>query len=125
MRHQQANRLHQCHHLYSPLLQRLVPSKAEQLLGHLRAALTGIENVLKQALAALRIFTVKGQPRRADDDGQQVIEVMGHATGQLAEGFELLCLKQLRAHRIKLQGGLATVGDVTGDLRQTDNFAIR
>ncbi|MNT56513.1 hypothetical protein D3C72_1938180 [compost metagenome] len=93
MPQQHANRLDQRRQLNPPLFQRLVPGKAEQLLGHLRTALASIEDMLKQALVALWVFAVKGQLRRTDNDGQQVVEVMSHATGQLTQGFELLCLE--------------------------------
>ncbi|MNS59449.1 hypothetical protein D3C72_924080 [compost metagenome] len=98
--------------------------KAEQLLGQFGAPLPGIQNVLEHALGACRVLCGQRQARRADDDGQHVVEVMRQATGQLAEGLQLLCLEQLGAHRVQLQRRLATVGDVPGHLGQADDLAL-
>ncbi|MNH19867.1 hypothetical protein D3C79_796150 [compost metagenome] len=121
---QRACRLNQRRHLDPARLQRLVAGKTEQLLGHLAAAFAGIEDMPEQALGTLWIPANERQPGRTDDDGQQVVEIMRHAPGQLAEGFELLRLTQLRAHLIELQRGLAPLGDVAGNFRQPHHFAI-
>ncbi len=52
----------------------------------------------------------------AADDHQEVVEVVGDAAGQLAEGFHLLGLHQLLVGALQLQLGLPPLGDVAGDL---------
>ncbi|MNN75666.1 hypothetical protein D3C81_1919840 [compost metagenome] len=76
--------------------------KAEQLLGQFGTPLPGIENVLQHALGACRILGGQCQVRRADDDGQYVVEVMRQATSQQAQGLQLLRLEQLGAYRVQL-----------------------
>ncbi|MNE98921.1 hypothetical protein D3C80_1975180 [compost metagenome] len=58
--------------------------KTEQLLGQLGTAVSGIEDVLQHALGTRRVLRGLGQPGRAHDDGQQVVEVMRKAPSQLA-----------------------------------------
>ena len=54
----------------------------------------------------------------ADDDREQIVEVMGHATGELADAFHLLRLAQ------PLLGG-ATFGEIARDLGKSDDLALR
>ena len=43
----------------------------------------------------------------ADDHGQQIVEVMRHAAGELADGFHLLRLGELLARLAQLHAGVA------------------
>ena len=101
-----------------------IAGKAEQLLGQLGAPLPGIENVLEHTPGAAGVVTVDGQAGGAEDDGQQVVEVVGQAAGQLAEGLEFLRLEQLGAHGVQLQRGIPAIGDVARDLGQADDLAL-
>ena len=49
---------------------------------------------------------------------------MGHAAGELAQGFELLRLEQLGAQFLQLQFGVVALGHVAGDLGQADDPAL-
>ena len=52
------------------------------------------------------------QRRLALDHGQQVVEIVSHAAGQLADGFHLLRLPQLRLETGALGLALATLGEI-------------
>ena len=58
-----------------------------------------------------RMFTVAG------NDGQQVVEVVGHAAGQLADRLHLLRLVELRLQRLLL-------GHVLGQAKKADELAV-
>gem|GEM_PF-6396892 len=60
----------------------------------------------------------------AANDGQQVVEVVGQASGELAQRLELLCLHQLFARLVEALLGLTALGDVPGDLGQADQLAL-
>ncbi|MNN32386.1 hypothetical protein D3C81_1461080 [compost metagenome] len=77
---------------------------------------------MQHALDTRRVLSGQGQPRRTQDDSEHVVEIVRQATGQLAERFELLRLEQLGTHRIELQRRFAPVGDIPGDLGQTDDL---
>ena len=49
---------------------------------------------------------------------------MCHAAGQLAECVELLRFRQLLVHLFELDLGLATLGNVPGDLGEADEIAV-
>src|SRR3954469_16333373 len=49
---------------------------------------------------------------------------MRHATGQLAERVELLRFRQLLMHLFELELGLAALGNVPGDLGETDERTV-
>jgi len=76
--------------------------KAEQLTGQVGAALASFQNVVQHALNALWVRGGKGQACRAEDNGQQVVEIMCQATGQLTQRLELLSLEQLRSDGVQL-----------------------
>src|SRR5882672_2493689 len=59
----------------------------------------------------------------AGDDHQQIVEIMRHAAGELAERVELLGFRQLLLHLLEPELGLAPLGDVAGDLGEADDLA--
>ena len=56
----------------------------------------------------------------ADDDGQQVVEIVRHAAGQLADALHLLRLGELLLRALQRLLGLAPLGDVARDLGEAD-----
>ena len=81
------------------------------------AALGGLQGVLQEvggALVAGQAFLQ--QPEAADDHRQQVVEVVGHAAGEVPQGLHLLGLEQLLAGPFQFAFGFDPVGDVTGYL---------
>ena len=81
-------------------IERLLPGERQQPFGQGRGALGAVHRIadalgefqvrrigpgFEQALRRLQI---------ADDDGEQVVEIMGDAAGQVADGIELLRLPQ-------------------------------
>ncbi len=55
---------------------------------------------------------------------QQVVEVVGHAAGEVPQGLHLLGLEQLLAGPFQFAFGFDPVGDVTGYLGEADQPAI-
>jgi hypothetical protein len=62
--------------------------------------------------------------KTAADDHQEIVEIMRHAAGQLAERVELLRFRQLLVHLFELELGLAALGNVPGDLGEADEIAV-
>ena len=60
----------------------------------------------------------------ADDGRQDVVEVVGHAAGQGAEGLHLLGLQQLPFELLAALFGLGALGDVDHDAHQTCGSAV-
>jgi hypothetical protein len=114
------------------------------VLGQLLAALGGGHGGGEHPLAAGRVFGMTlDHVQSADDHRQQVVEVMGDAAGQLADGLQLLGLEQRRLGRVALGHrrldplgqqlvdacqiglGLFGVGDVEGDADEADEIPVR
>src|SRR6185312_8702088 len=96
-----------------------------ELTGQRRAApgcrLDGRDRALDFRVGA-RAFLQKVQA--AGNDHQDVVEVVRYAAGQLAERIELLCFRQMLLHLFQLELGVATLGDVAGDLGKADEPAV-
>ena len=71
-------------------VQRLPPRDGQQPLGQLAAALGGAAHALDHLRPAVRLRHPVHQREAAQHDLQQVVEVVGHAAGQLADRLELL-----------------------------------
>ena len=74
-------------------IQGLAPGKGQQPMGESGGALGGAAGGTGVALEVLQPALAQAQVehlQRAEDAGQQVVEVMGDATGELADGFHLL-----------------------------------
>ena len=85
-------------------LQHLPPREGEQLAGEALAALRRVGDGVEQ-LQLLLVADVAAQPvHAAADDHEQVVEVVGDAAGQLADGFEPLRLPQRAFRRLAAVG---------------------
>ena len=62
--------------------------------------------------------------KAAADDHQKIVEVVRDAAGQLTERIELLRFCKLLLHLLELELRLAALGNVAGDLGETDEFAV-
>ena len=88
---------------------RLSSSERQQLRGELRSARDGGDRGLQPLLGARIAGDVATEQLQvAADDLQDVVEVVRHAAGELADGLHLLRLAQLRL-------GLRAFGDGCGD----------
>ena len=78
--------------------QLLAPGEGQQLAGQGGAALARLADVLQATQAALQrravLQVVLQEAGAGEDHGQQVVEVVGDAGGQLADGFQALHLLQ-------------------------------
>ena len=68
--------------------QRLPAREGQQPVGQVGPAFRGADDGLRQGVVAP--FPVGKQLGIAADDGEDVVEIMGHAAGQLADGIHLL-----------------------------------
>ena len=76
-------------------LQRLAPGEGEELAGELGRAVHGVGDRVDVAAAALLGEVGPAQEfHGGPDDGQEVVEVVGHPAGELADGLQLLRLPQ-------------------------------
>ena len=79
-------------------IERLPPPEGEQPLGQLGAELGGLLGLLEN-LALLRVLEPPLQHLEiAGDHREKIVEVMGDAPGELADGLHLLRLAQLLLH---------------------------
>ena len=62
--------------------------------------------------------------KAAADDHEKIVEIVGHAAGELAERVELLRFREMLLHLLELELGLAALGDVAGDLGKADQLAV-
>src|ERR1700736_1248387 len=99
--------------------QLLVGGEAEQAANEVRTAprslVRGVNELERLFLSRHEALQ---QTEIADDDAQQVVEVVGDASGELTDGLHLLTL-------IELPLELLALGDIARYFRGSDNFAAR
>ena len=98
-------------------LEPLDPAEREQLSGQPRAALGGGERIFGIALELRVVGALGDDVEPADDDRQQIVEVVRDAAGELAQRLHLLALAEL------LLRGLE-VGDVARFEQQIEDRAV-
>ena len=97
---------------------RLPAGERQQLSGQLGGALHGLGNRVDVAPAPLfRQFAAAQEIGRGADDGQEIVEIVRHAAGQLSDRFHLLRLAQRFL-------ALAALGDVDGLRHRADDRAV-
>ena len=102
-------------HVHRLGLQRLAAGKGQQLCGQARAPDHGADGVLQPVAQARIGLHHRARHRKVEigaDDLQQVVEVVRHPAGQVADGFHLLGLAH---HAFGAQAG--------GDVHHTDQEA--
>ncbi|VDC48632.1 hypothetical protein BREV_BREV_03230 [Brevundimonas mediterranea] len=85
--------------------QGLAAREGQQLVGQALAAPSGGQGGLAQLLLLGRVVRAQDDVQGPDDDRQQIVEVVGHASGQPAHG-----LHPLGMHQVGLGGGLFRQG---------------
>jgi len=91
------HRHHQHVHVHRFGIQRLAPGKGQQAMGQRGGAVGrggGGVDVTVQVAGAAAGNAALDEVQRAEHAGQHVVEVMGQAAGQLADGFHLLRVAQ-------------------------------
>ena len=96
-------------------LQPLDPAEGEQLAGQPRPPLRRRKRVGRVAQQPLVLDLLGDQVEAADDDRQQIVEVMRNAAGQLAERLHFLALAKLVLRRLQL-GDVPRLEQQIGDL---------
>ena len=82
----------------------LPAGEGQELLGHLCAALGGLQARGREPLDPLRVVGLAhDHVEIADDDGEQVVEVVRDAAGELADGLHLLGLVEARLGLVLLR----------------------
>ena len=96
----------------------LPAGKRQQLRGQFRCPFHGFGNRVDIAAAALlRQLAAAKEIGRGTDDGQEIVEVVRDAAGELADGLHLLRLPQRFL-------ALAALGDVDGLRHRADHCAM-
>ena len=107
-------------------IEHLAPGKGEQPLGQRGGPLGAAPGAVDRAPQAghraplYRVDIVARDLQIAEDDGQQIVEVMRHAAGQLPDRFQLAGLQQLLAGAVEQLLCLALGGNIAGDLGKAD-----
>ena len=103
----------------------LAPGERQQLARQRRAALGRELDRLRGArgLRILRRDLLQGMDV-AGHDHQQIVEVVRHAAGELAERIHLLGFGELLLQPLERHLRLAALGDVAGDLGKADQLAV-
>ena len=73
----------------------LAAGEGEEAGGEGGGAGGAVEGVVEEALGAVIDGAAAEEVEAADDDGEEVVEVVGDASGELADGFHLLGLAEL------------------------------
>ncbi len=103
--------------IHEARLNDLLPAEREQLAGQLRGPLRGVQNLL--GLAWMAYLAARPHPTAfavADDDHQQIVEIVRYATRQAANRLHLAGLMQL------LLGPLEIL-DVRADAKPSHDIA--
>ncbi len=79
-------------------VQRLAPPEGEEPLCQIGALLRRRHDELGGGLELRVVDFIEQDLRIAEDDGQEIVEVVGDAAGQMPERFHLLRLPELQLH---------------------------
>lgn len=103
----------------------LLSRKGQHPLRQRRSSVETRQRRLENRLGARVVRkALSKQFQRAPHCHQQVIKVVGHATGQLANGFHLLGLEKCLTGFFELLGSCALLGHIARNLRKADEGAI-
>ncbi len=103
----------------------LPPCECQQLAGEGGAALGRPFDRRYRPLAfGIVAHRFPQRVKTAADDHQEIVEIVRDAAGQLAERVELLRFRELLMHLFELELGFAALGNVPGDLGETDEVAV-
>jgi len=104
----------------------LAPREREQLVREPRRALAGLADLAHVALVVGALGCAAGDERRvAEDDGEQVVEVVRDPAGELAEALEPLRLLQLHLQALLLDHRVAERVQAAGERRDLGRAADR
>ena len=110
-----------------PQVELLPPREGQHALRQGGAALRALQGVVEQSGDARIVIghVAAQQIEAAQHDGQQIVEVVRHAAGQLADRLDLLRVHQRLARAVEGELRLAALGDVARDLGEADQPARR
>ena len=99
--------------------QHLLAAEGQELAGEVGGALAGAANLGDELAVGIgRVEAVERHLAEPDDGGEQVVEVVGHAAGELPHRFHLLRLPELLLEPLQL-------GDVAREADQADHLILR
>ena len=106
-------------------LQFLLAGEGQHSLRQRRAAFGRGHRIVEIAadIRAVR-HALAGKVEAADDDGEQIVEIMGDAAGQLADRVHLLRLDDGVTRGVERLLRFAPFGQVAGDLGKTEQLAL-
>ena len=106
-------------------LQFLAAREGQHALGERGAAARALDGVADEAVD-LRVVgkALLDELQTSQDRHQQVVEVVGDTAGELADRLQLLGPEQRLPRQLQRPLRLVPLGDVPGDLRETDHLAI-
>ena len=105
--------------------QMVVAAEDEQLAREVGGALGGADDLGHVGSSGvIRADLLADELRVVEDHGQQVVEVVRHAAGELAERLHALRALQRRLERLLLLLRADAVGDVGGDAAQPGRVAV-
>ena len=91
-------------------------AEGEDLRDQFAGTFGGVQDTVEKVLYGMIVGEfAAGEVGMAEDAGEEVVEVVRDATGESANGFHLLCLKELCFEVFALGFGLLARGDVTED----------
>jgi hypothetical protein len=94
-------------------LKHLAAAEGKKLVGEVCCTLAGLEDVLDfGAEGVIDGHLVEQQGAVTVDDGEEVVEVMGNASCQLADGFHFLGLAELVHGLFMFQFSLPLLADI-------------
>ncbi len=108
------------------LRRQVLPAReGEQLAREQRAAVGGaLRGLGPFEHARVAVVAHDDQVQAVDDHRQQVVEVVRQAKGELADGLQLLRLRQRLLRLLQAQQRLVAFGDVARDLGETDQRVV-
>ncbi len=124
---QVAHAAHQLHQVDRLQVELLAAGEGQHALGQDRAALGALHGIVDQPRNARIVVghIAAQQVEAAQHHGQQIVEIVRHAAGQLADRLDLLRLHQRLARAVEGDLRRPALGDVARDLGEAQQAARR
>jgi len=101
------------------LLIAVLPAESQDLFDQILCSFGTLQNILQILFLVFFLIFIPGQFCIADNDRQDVVEVVSNASGQCANGLHFLRLEELGFHVLSFFLCLLAGGDVANYTNQT------